>query len=108
MQGTTHVFKLSLPGQGEGTPPHLAAAAMSAAERKAFRPVKVVAAGRARGASLLNGSIPGSAAASAAVSLYNGTAGDHSQAALLYLMQTSPLEGKDLLSPEKGLRFASR
>jgi len=75
MQGTTHVFKLSLPGQEEGTPPHLAAAAMSSAERKDFRPVKLVAAGRARGASMLNGSIPGSAAASAAVSLYNGSAG---------------------------------
>jgi len=77
VQGTTHVFRLSLPGKEEGAPPHLVAAAMPAAARREFRPVKLVAAGRARGAAgMLNGSIPGSAAASAAVNLYNGSAGE--------------------------------
>ena len=57
-------------------PPHLAAAALPPAERREFRPVKLAAAGRARGgAGVLNGSLPGSAAASAAVNLYNGSAG---------------------------------
>ena len=75
MQGTTHVFRLSAPEKSESMPPHLAAAAIPAADRRLLSPVKLVAAGRARVGSFLNGGIPGSAAASAAVNLYSGTSG---------------------------------
>lgn len=75
MQGTTHIFKLSLPGKAENMPPHLAAAAIPQIERRDFKAVKLAAVGRARGGTALNGAIPGSAAASAAVKLYTGNAG---------------------------------
>ena len=75
VQGTTHVFRLSAPEKSESMPPHLAAAAIPAADRRLLSPVKLVAAGRARVGSFLNGGIPGSAAASAAVNLYSGTSG---------------------------------
>lgn len=76
MQGTTHIFRLSAPEKGsKGQPPHLAAASIPFSERSLSKPQRLQPAGRARPSGILNGSIPGSAAASAAVNLYNGTSG---------------------------------
>ena len=74
MQGTTHIFQLVMSEKGEEAP-HLAAATVKASDKKEFRPVKLNAIGRARAATVLNGAIPGSAAASAAVNMYNGNQG---------------------------------
>lgn len=75
LQGTSHIFKLSLTDKADEPPPYLAAAAIREAERREWKPAKVNAVGRARPASALGSAIPGSAAASAAVSLYSGTQG---------------------------------
>lgn len=76
LQGTTHIFKLSLSDKSADAPPHLVAACIKASEVKDFRPVRLNAIGRARGTNILNGAIPGSAAASAAVNLYSGSQGE--------------------------------
>lgn len=78
LQGTVHVFRLMMNDKQEDLPPHLAAAALKDAERSDFKPVKLNAIGRARAAASL-GSLPGSAAASAAVGLYSGNHGFYSE-----------------------------
>lgn len=72
---------------------------MPAADRVEFRPVKLVAAGRARGAAgVLNGSIPGSAAASAAVNLYNGSAGVSRVASTFVPCRTSAADSNQMMA----------
>lgn len=61
-------------------PPHLAAAQQAVAagghaQVMSAKPVRLGAVGRVRHTGLLNGAIPGSSAAAAAVSFYNGNAG---------------------------------
>ena len=76
MQGTSHIFKLCLSDKPDEPPPYLVAAAIRDSERRDWKPAKLNAIGRARPASALSTTIPGSAAASAAVSLYSGNQGD--------------------------------
>ncbi len=68
-------------GSPEGVPPHLAAAQQALAaggcakSGAVTKPVRLGAVGRVRAPGLLNGAIPGSSAAAAAVSFYHGNAG---------------------------------
>lgn len=87
-RGTGHLFHLAAAApSSQSVPAHLAAANAAggaggqgcSSVRGALPATKLVASGRVRGGGngLLNGNIPGSAAASAAVSLYNGSPGKH-------------------------------
>lgn len=75
-QGTTHIFKLALSDKAGQLAPCLAAGCIKPSERKVMRPVRLNAVGRARDTNIMNGALPGSAAASAAVHLYNGSQGE--------------------------------
>ena len=64
-------------GASGTAPPHLAAAQQAASSAQAPpKAARLGAVGRVRHMGLLNGVIPGSSAAAAAVSLYNGNAGE--------------------------------
>jgi hypothetical protein len=66
---------LGAAGATDSAPPHLAAAAVHASAGGVPKPVRLGAVGRVRHTGLLNGVIPGSSAAAAAVNLYSGGAG---------------------------------
>lgn len=76
LQGTTHVFHLEPSDKDDPRPPHLAAAEKAAEPQAAKKAQQLSAAGRARTASLLNGSIPGTAMASTALSLCSKSTGN--------------------------------
>lgn len=77
VQGTTHVFHLSSSKKEPDLPPHLVAMGAPSEDKEGLRLVKMGAVGRARSTSLLNGSIPGTSVAKAAVGMYNGSPGKH-------------------------------
>ncbi|KAK9793997.1 hypothetical protein WJX73_003967 [Symbiochloris irregularis] len=106
-RGTVHLFHLAAASSGsshdatshDSAPPHLAAVVASGNRLSAGNSlpaqqyIKVYASGRVHGGAkgMLNGSIPGSAAASAAVNLYNGSAGSAVIAASFFIPPaTSP------------------
>ncbi len=65
-------------GASGAAAPHLAAAQQAASRGHALpKAARLGAVGRVRHMGLLNGVIPGSSAAAAAVSLYNGNAGEY-------------------------------
>ncbi|EIE22763.1 hypothetical protein COCSUDRAFT_63899 [Coccomyxa subellipsoidea C-169] len=74
-RGTTHIYRLALPGAAENLAPHLAAALQAASGTAQAKPQRLGAVGRVRHTGILNGVIPGSSAAAAAVNLYSGSSG---------------------------------
>ncbi|CAL8470762.1 g10304 [Coccomyxa elongata] len=74
-RGTTHIYRLALPGASENVTPHLAAALQASGGGAQGKVQRLGAVGRVRHTGILNGVIPGSSAAAAAVNLYNGSSG---------------------------------